>query len=354
MTTHDKNINLTELKKKIQSWSDELGFNKIGISHIDLPLAENRLNQWLQSKYHGTMQYMEKHGSKRSRPNELLPGTLSIISVRMDYWPEPSLDPWQVLANPELAYISRYALGRDYHKVLKKRLQQLAHRLGDIIGDFGYRVFVDSAPVLEKPIAEQAGLGWIGKHTNLLSRDSGSWFFLGEIYTDLALPADQAMEKHCGTCQACIDICPTKAIIAPFQLDARLCISYLTIEYKGVIPQTLRAMMGNRIYGCDDCQLVCPWNRFASVTAEADFQTRHRLDHVSLIDLFQWSETVFLRNTEGSAMRRVGYECWLRNIAIAMGNAPPHSKILQVLTQRLPTVSALVQEHIQWAIEQQV
>ena len=265
---------------------------------------------------------MEQHGTRRTRPAELVPGTLRVISVRMDYLPGSAAPADAVLHNPELGMISRYALGRDYHKVVRTRLQKLADQISARVGPFGYRAFTDSAPVLEKALAEKAGLGWIGKHTNLITRNAGSWFFLGELYTDLPLPVDAPASNHCGTCQACIDICPTQAIVAPYQLDARRCISYLTIELRGSIPVELRPLIGNRIYGCDDCQMVCPWNKFAQPTQEPDFAPRHGLDAPKLVELFAWSEEEFLKKTEGSAIRRIGYECWLRNIAVALGNAP--------------------------------
>jgi epoxyqueuosine reductase len=299
------------------------------------------------------MGWMAHHGSKRSRPAELVPGTLSIISVRMDYFPPDSLDAEMLLNHPERAYISRYALGRDYHKLIRQRLEKLAQQLQADVGSFGYRVFTDSAPVLEKPIAVKAGLGWMGKHTNILSREAGSWFFLGEIYTDLPLPETGSTSSHCGQCTACIDVCPTQAIIAPYELDARRCISYLTIEHQGSIPPELRPLMGNRIYGCDDCQLVCPWNRFAQTSPEADFAVRNGLDSARLSELFQWSEAEFLRKLEGSAIRRIGYERWLRNLAVALGNMPINGTTLHLLQRRrAETSGSMVQEHIDWAIQQ--
>jgi epoxyqueuosine reductase len=299
------------------------------------------------------MDYMAKHGVRRSRPAELLPGTLRVISARMDYLPPAGAAAQDVLDNPELAYVSRYALGRDYHKVLRRRLQQLAERITDAIGAFGYRAFTDSAPVLEKALAQQAGLGWIGKHSNLLSREAGSWFFLGELYVDIPLPVDTPATEHCGSCQACIDICPTQAIVAPYQVDARRCISYHTIELHGPIPLEFRRAMGNRIYGCDDCQLVCPWNKFARPTAEDDFRPRHGLDAPQLIELFSWSGEEFLKFTEGSAIRRIGYQRWLRNIAVALGNAPYSAAVVEALQRRLPDASELVREHIEWALAEQ-
>jgi epoxyqueuosine reductase len=304
------------------------------------------------------MGYMERHGRRRSRPAELVPGTLRVISARMDYLPAAARPAAKLLDEPATALVSRYALGRDYHKVLRKRLQRLAERIEGEIGPFGYRVFVDSAPVLEKALAEKAGLGWIGKHSNLLNRRAGSWFFLGEIYTDLPLPADPPAENHCGDCVRCIEACPTGAIVGPYRVDARRCISYLTIELKGPIPVELRPLMGNRVYGCDDCQLVCPWNRFAQHSAEADFNPRHDLDTASLLQLFAWEEDEFLRRTEGSAIRRAGYEGWLRNIAVALGNVPAtggadQQAVVQALEARREHPSPLVREHVAWALERQ-
>jgi len=342
-----------ELERNITAWAIDLGFHAIGFSDIDLSQAESRLMKWLDKGYHGDMEWMQRHGTKRSRPDELVPGTCSIISVRMDYLPAAAADPTMVLNHPELGYISRYALGRDYHKVMRKRLQKLTQKIIDEIGDFGYRVFVDSAPVLEKPIAVKAGIGWMGKHTNILSREAGSWFFLGEIYTDLALTPSKPLTDHCGECTACIDVCPTKAIIAPYELDARLCISYLTIEHKGAIPVELRPLMGNRIYGCDDCQLICPWNRFANYSKLDDFATRHQLDSARLIELFEWTEEEFLQRMQGSPIRRIGYERWQRNIAVALGNTTHHLNphIIASLTKRLSCSSELVKEHIHWSLK---
>ncbi len=344
-----------KLAANIQRWGQELGFQKLGISDTQLDKAEAHLLNWLQEGRHGRMDYMSKHGTKRSRPDELEPGTVSVISARLDYLPPNSADPEAILANPEKAYISRYALGRDYHKVLRNRMQKLATRIKQAIGPFGYRVFTDSAPVLEKALAEKAGLGWIGKHTNLLAEQTGSWFFLGEIYTDLplptSLPINTTTTNHCGTCMACIDACPTRAIVAPYQVDARLCISYLTIELRESIPVELRPLIGNRIYGCDDCQLMCPWNRFAQTTPETDFLPRHALDDISLLALFAWSEEEFLKRTEGSPIRRIGYECWLRNIAVALGNAPTNTKIRDALMAKQHHPSELVREHVCWALD---
>lgn len=353
MSGTKNNFDYHKLSAQIRQWGEELGFQQVGIADIELGEAEAQLQAWLQAGYHGEMEYMARHGNKRSRPAELEPGTMSVISVRINYLPRTECDPWELLHNDRLGYISRYALGRDYHKLMRKRLQHLARRIAEAIGEFGYRVFVDSAPVLEKPLAQKAALGWVGKHSNLLHREAGSWFFLGEIYTDLPLPADQPVSAHCGSCQACIDICPTAAIVEPYVVDARRCISYLTIEYKGIIPEWLRPLMGNRIYGCDDCQLVCPWNRFASFSKETDFAPRHQLDAPDLITLFNWDEETFLRNTEGSAIRRIGHEAWLRNIAVALGNAAPNEAVRDSLKQRLNHASPLVQEHIRWALSRQ-
>lgn len=346
-----------KLATDIQQWGQELGFQKLGISDTQLDTAESHLLNWLQEGKHGRMDYMAKHGTKRSRPAELEPGTVSVISARLDYLPGNGDEPETILADPNKAYISRYALGRDYHKVLRNRMQKLATRIEKAIGSFGYRVFTDSAPVLEKALAEKAGLGWIGKHSNLLAEQTGSWFFLGEIYTDLplptSLPANTTATNHCGTCTACIDACPTRAIVAPYKVDARLCISYLTIELRESIPVELRPLIGNRIYGCDDCQLVCPWNRFAQPTPETDFLPRHELDNITLLELFSWNEKQFLKRTEGSPIRRIGYECWLRNIAVALGNAPKNEKIIDALKNQQHT-SPLVQEHVSWALNQQM
>ena len=354
MTQQRPEIDVVQLADNIRTWSEQLGFQQLGITDTDLSEAEIRLLAWLDNGYHGEMDYMHKHGSKRSRPAELVDGTVRVICVRMDYFPPHSESIQAVLDNPEAGFISRYALGSDYHKLMRKRLQQLADKITTNIGEFDYRVFVDSAPVLEKPLAEKAGMGWIGKHTNLINSQAGSWFFLGEIYTDLPLPVDTASdESHCGTCRACIDVCPTAAIIKPYQLDARRCISYLTIELQGSIPLEFRSLMGNRIYGCDDCQLVCPWNRFSKPTHEADFHARHALDAPELVELFRWDEQTFLDNTEGSAIRRIGYRRWLRNIAVALGNAPHSDTIVKVLEAKRG-FDAMVDEHIDWALQQQI
>jgi len=342
-------------QKELKDWAEELGFQALGISDIDLSGEETYLKSWLGKKFHGDMEWMQRHGNKRTRPDELEPETTSIISVRMNYRPPQTYDPVMILNHPERAYISRYALGRDYHKMMRKRLQKLATRLQETLTEKGidlqYRVFVDSAPVMEKPLAVKAGLGWMGKHTNVLSKDAGSWFFLGEIYTNLPLTTSQPVEEHCGDCVACIDICPTKAIIKPYELDARRCISYLTIEHKGVIAEEFREAIGNRIYGCDDCQLVCPWNRFASNAEQADFAIRNNLDSAQLLTLFAWTETEFLKNMEGSPIRRIGFERWQRNIAIALGNTPSSPIIVEALKEKYPSSSEIIQEHINWALQ---
>ena len=345
---------LHALAQQIKHWGAELGFAAVGIADSDLSSVENELQQWLDKGFHGEMDYMAAHGSKRARPAELIPGTQRIISVRLDYFPPAAADPDSVLNDPNAAYIARYALGRDYHKVLRARLQQLADRISAAVGEHHYRVFTDSAPVLEVELARKSGLGWRGKHTLLLNREHGSWFFLGEIYTDLPLPVDAPESNHCGSCHACIDVCPTAAIVAPYQLDARRCISYLTIELKGSIPEAFRPLMGNRIYGCDDCQLVCPWNRFAQTAELADFSVRNGLDSAGLIDLFGWSEVDFNDRLAGSAIRRIGHERWLRNIAVALGNAPDSPATRAALGQRLNHPSALVREHVAWALAQYV
>ena len=344
---------MQDLANKIKQWGHDLGFQQVGITDTDLSAYEARFLAWLEQGLHGEMSYMTKHGEKRTRPGALIPGTVRIISARMDYLP-PDTSLVEVLGNRKKAYISRYALGRDYHRLMRKRLTMLAEQINNEIADPNYRVFCDSAPVLEKAIAEKAGLGWIGKHTNVINKKAGSWFFLGEIYTNIPLPIDPPHEKnHCGSCTACIDICPTQAIIGPYQLDARRCISYLTIELRGSIPVELRPLLGNRIYGCDDCQIMCPWNKFAKHTNEKDFHPRHRLDTPDLLTLFAWTEADFLRYTEGSAIRRIGYECWLRNIAVALGNAEHDEQIIAALRTRTDHPSALVREHVAWALAQQ-
>lgn len=346
-------IDFAQLAERIKGWGRELGFQQLGITDTELSEAEQRLFEWLDAGRHGELRYMAAHGRRRSRPPELLPGTIRVICARMDYLRDDAADSHAVLADPELAFLSRYALGRDYHKVLRSRLQRLAGRIVEAVGEHRYRVFTDSAPVLEKALAEKAGLGWIGKHSNLLDRRAGSWFFLGEIYTDLPLPIDAPASNHCGSCRACIDACPTGAIVAPYQLDARLCISYLTIELRGVIPLALRPLIGNRIFGCDDCQLVCPWNRFAQASGEIDFAPRHGLDAATLLVLFAWTESDFLERSRGSPIRRIGYEGWLRNIAVALGNAPTSTAIIAALEARRDHPSALVREHVGWALARQ-
>jgi epoxyqueuosine reductase len=340
---------MRRLADDIKSWGHELGFSEVGIAGIDLGQAEARLMAWLAEGFHGTMDYMARHGATRARPDELVPGTLRVISARMDYLPEAMRDAEAVLADPALGYVARYALGRDYHKLMRTRLQRLCDRIAETAGPFGHRVFSDSAPVMEVELARLAGAGWRGKHTLLLSR-AGSWFFLGEIYTDLPLPVDTPIAEHCGTCRACIDICPTQAIIAPYRLDARRCISYLTIEHAGPIPVELRPLLGNRIYGCDDCQLACPWNRHARLAAAPDFRARHGLDQATLLELFAWDETTFLSRTEGMAIRRIGHERWLRNLAVALGNGPSTDDARAALDARLDHASSLVREHAAWAL----
>jgi epoxyqueuosine reductase len=341
-----------KLADNIRTWGVDLGFQQIGFSDIDLHRAEAKLAVWLQQQFQGEMDYMQRHGEKRSRPELLVPGTISVISARMDYFPADQDAARELLDHPDKAYISRYALGRDYHKVLRRRLQELASKIETRVGAFGYRVFVDSAPVLEKPIAEKAGIGWIGKHTNIINKEAGSWFFLGELYTDLPLPIDAAATGHCGTCRACMDVCPTQAIVAPYKVDARRCISYLTIENREAIPVEFRKAIGNRIYGCDDCQIFCPWNKFAKPTTESDFAPRHGLNSAALTELFGWNEETWLARTEGSAIRRIGYESWLRNIAIALGNAATTPEVIQALEAQRHSESRIVAEHVNWALAQ--
>jgi epoxyqueuosine reductase len=338
------------IRSLLATRAGELGFARIGIAGVELAEDERRLGEWLEAGRHGEMHYMARHGSKRSRPAELLPGTLRVISARMDYWPATTRGPDEVLGDASLGYVSRYALGRDYHRLMRKALQQLADYLATLLGPHGHRVYADSAPVLEKALARNAGLGWIGKHTNLIARDAGSYFFLGEIYTDLELPLDEPASAHCGSCTACIPACPTGAIVAPWQLDARRCISYLTIELQGSIPEELRGAIGNRIYGCDDCQLVCPWNRYARAAAHPDFKVRHGLDEPRLVDLFAWSEQEFGTRMRGSAIRRLGHQRWLRNIAVALGNAATSAEVIAALEARRSDPSALVREHVRWAL----
>lgn len=345
-------LDLLDLTASIREWAAELGFQQLGITDTDLSEDAVRLEAYLAADYHGEMAYMASHGSMRSRPEELLPGTLRVISVRMDYLPEDT-QMAQVLAQPERAYISRYALGRDYHKLIRKRLQKLAEKITAVVGPFGHRAFVDSAPVLEKPLARKAGLGWMGKNTLILNRKAGSWFFLGELLIDLPLPIDAPNDRdHCGKCSACLDVCPTQAFVGERVLDARRCISYLTIELKEAIPEDLRPLIGNRVFGCDDCQLVCPWNRFAKATQEQDFHPRHGLDNTSLAELFMWTEEQFLIRTQGSPIRRTGYERWLRNLAVGLGNAPSTIPVLEALKARIDYPSELVREHVRWALQQ--
>ena len=340
------------LKQQIRQWGQELGFAAVGFAHPDLTDCEAGLNDWLAQGFHGAMDYMAKHGAKRCRPAELVPGTRTVISARMAYWPEPLAESRAVLQQPTQAYLSRYALGRDYHKVLRQRLQRLADRITQAIGPFGHRVFVDSGPVLEVELASRAGLGWRGKHTLLLNRDAGSLFFLGEILIDRELPPDAPGVSHCGRCTACMTACPTGAIVAPYRLDARRCISYLTIELDGPIPEALRPLIGNRIYGCDDCQLVCPWNRFAQRHTEADFSIRHGLNQISLAALFYWSEAEFLERMAGSPIYRIGYRRWLRNLAVGLGNAPSQPEVLRALKFRANEADDMLREHIYWALAQ--
>jgi len=353
---------LDTLAAHIREWGRELGFQQVGIAACDVGEAETRLMEWLARGWHGDMDYMAAHGTRRSRPDELVPGTLRVISVRMNYFPQEARDSWEVINDGSSAYVARYAVGRDYHKVLRGRLQKLCDRIAaelehadtfstESARRFSYRVFTDSAPVMEVELAAKAGIGWRGKHTLLLNREAGSWFFLGEIYTDLRLPVDEPQPDHCGTCRRCIDICPTGAIVAPYQLDARRCISYLTIEHKGEIPEELRPLMGNRIYGCDDCQLVCPWNRYAQKADVEDFSVRNHLDSAAMAELFAWSEEEFERRLEGSAIRRIGHERWLRNLAVGLGNAPTSAAVVAALEARRDHPSALVRSHVAWALK---
>jgi len=343
---------MKNLHDKVQSWGQSLGFQQLGVSDIDLSESETRFVSWLEAGFHGEMDYMSRHGTKRSRPDELELGTVRVITVRMDYLPENAADAWSVIEDDQLGFISRYALGRDYHKLMRKRLATLANKIKDDVGEMGFRVFCDSAPVMEKALAAKSGLGWVGKHSNILNREHGSYFFLGEIYTDLPLPVTEPISDHCGSCTACIDVCPTQAIVEPYKVDARRCISYLTIELREAIPIEFRSMMGNRIYGCDDCQLICPWNKFAQATVESDYLPRHGLDAPQLVDLFAWTEDEFLSRLEGSPIRRIGHQSWLRNIAVALGNAQTSDCVIQALTQGLESASEMVKEHIIWALEQ--
>ena len=338
------------LAHDIRAWGRELGFDAVGIAGIDLASAEPGLAAWLAAGFHGTMDYMARHGLRRARPAELVPGTVSVIAARMNYVDPDARAADEVLADGNLGYVSRYALGRDYHKVLRARLRRLADRIAAVVGPFGHRVFTDSAPVLEVELAQRAGLGWRGKHTLLLHREAGSLFFLGELFVDLALPVDRAVTEHCGSCTRCIDVCPTRAIVAPYRLDARRCISYLTIEHAGAIPEEFRAAIGNRVYGCDDCQLVCPWNRYANPAGIPDFAVRNGLDDATLVDLFRWTEAEFYRRMEGSPIRRIGYERWSRNLAVGLGNAPTLPTVVAALHARTNDESAIVREHVAWAL----
>lgn len=352
MNTSQQQIDFDKLKADISLWAKELGFSQVGVSDIDLSEAGDYLNQWLQKNFNADMDYMHKHGEKRYHPDQLVPGTLSIISARLNYM-DTNVKPYQkALQETQKAAVSRYALGRDYHKLMRNKLKKLAQRIEHTVGELGYRVFSDSAPVMEKAIAEKAGLGWIGKHSNVINPKAGSYFFLGEIYTDLPLPADAPQSFHCGSCTACIPACPTGAIVAPFQVDARRCISYLTIENHGAIPEPLRKHIGNRIYGCDDCQMVCPWNKFTEKSKEPDFSPRQNLDDIELLELFNWTEDEFLAKTEGSPIRRIGYHSWQRNLAVALGNAKTEPAIVNALTDKLATASDMVKEHIEWALKQ--
>ena len=343
-------VDYAALAGRVRALAREMGFQRCGIAGIELGQDEDHLRDWLAQGLYGSMAWMAQHGDKRSRPQELIPGTLRVISVGLDYGRNDGNDAWDTLRDGERAYVARYALGRDYHKLMRNRLQKLAERLQHEVGAFGHRVFVDSAPVLERALGRNAGLGWIGKHTCLIDKDGGSWFFLGEIYVDLPLPVDAPANAHCGTCTRCIEVCPTRAIVAPYRLDARRCISYLTIEHDGAIPEDLRPAIGNRIFGCDDCQLVCPWNKFAKRSDEPDFRARNDLDTATLPQLFAWTEEEFLRRTEGSAIRRSGHERWLRNIAVALGNAPSTPAVLAALATRRDDPSPLVREHVAWAL----
>ncbi len=353
MSNHpQQNLDYTNLALRIKSWGAELGFQQVGVTDIQLATAETHLKDWLTKGFQGEMDYMKKHGSLRTHPEELVPGTIRVISVRMDYLPEQQEESLKQLQIPINAFVSRYALGRDYHKLIRKRLQKLAIRIEKAKDAHKYRVFTDSAPVMEKALAEKAGLGWIGKHSNLINKKAGSWFFLGEIYTNLPLPVDSAATNHCGDCTACINCCPTQAIVAPYQVDARRCISYLTIELKGSIPEEFRKPIGNRIYGCDDCQQVCPWNRFAQLTSEQDFLPRQGLDSTAFVELFEWDKETFLKKTEGSAIRRIGHLSWLRNIAIGLGNAQTSDNLMTALKSKENHPSELIREHVQWALSQ--
>ena len=344
----------TSLAADIKRWGRELGFAEIGITDTDLSSAETEHQAWINKGFHGDMDYMVKHGVKRTRPADLVPNTMRVITARLDYLPPKAKESWEVIQDGKQAFVSRYALGRDYHKVMRQKLQKLCDKIAENIPDFESRVFTDSAPVLEVALAEKSGLGWRGKHTLLLNKDHGSWFFLGEIYTNLPLPIDQKAANHCGSCRACIDICPTKAITQPYEVDARRCISYLTIELKGAIPLEFRPLIGNRVYGCDDCQLVCPWNKFAEISQEADFNVRNGLDDISLVECFGWSEDEFNHKLAGSAIYRIGYTQWLRNIAVGLGNAPSTPEIINALKLRVNDSNELLREHVEWALQQHI
>ncbi|WP_286263409.1 tRNA epoxyqueuosine(34) reductase QueG [Thalassotalea atypica] len=346
-------IHYQDLAEKIKLWGEELGFSQVGISDIDLSVHEQHLQKWLDNQYHGDMDYMEKHGMMRARPHELEPGSVRAISVRLDYLPTDAKFA-RTLKNKSKAYVSRYALGRDYHKLMRKRLQQLGKKIHEYCEEFNFRPFVDSAPVLERPLAEKAGLGWVGKHSLLINEEAGSWFFIGELLVNIPLTLDStSVENKCGSCISCIKICPTQAIVEPYVVDARRCISYLTIELQGAIPEEFRSLIGNRIYGCDDCQLICPWNKFAKLSIVDDFQPRQALDNTDLLELFDWTETEFLDRTQGSPIRRIGFQSWQRNIAVALGNAPYHEAIFSALTQKKDVEDAIIKEHVQWALKQQ-
>ena len=344
-------IDFIELAREIKQWAKELGFQETAITDVDLSEYEHLLESWIANSYHGTMDYMARNQEKRCHPDQLVPGTIRVICVRMDYALERE-NSFSALQEQDKAYISRYARGRDYHKLIRKRLQQLADRIEDVVGEFGFRAFVDSAPVLERALAEKSGLGWIGKNTMLINKEAGSWFFLGELFTDLPLPVEKSASGHCGSCTACIEVCPTDAFVTPNLLDANRCISYLTIELRDSIPEKFRQAMGNRVFGCDDCQLVCPWNKFAKISNEDDFKPRHNFDDIELTKLFAWSESEFLTNTAGSAIRRIGYECWQRNIAVALGNAETSDDVIAALKKGLGTESIMVKEHVEWALAQ--
>jgi epoxyqueuosine reductase len=357
-------LDFSQLALDIVSWGKALGFAELGIADTELSVEKAHLEAWLRAGRHGEMDYMARHSARRAHPSEMVPGTVRVITARLDYLPRGARHAGATLADTRKAYISRYALGRDYHKVMRRRLQCLVDRIGEAMAQpadanaaqdrsYRYRVFTDSAPVLEVALAAKAGLGWRGKHTLLLTRDAGSFFFLGEIYTDLPLPVTAPVGAHCGTCRACIDVCPTQAIVAPYELDARRCISYLTIELKGSIPESLRPLIGNRVYGCDDCQLVCPWNKYAQTSDEPDFRVRHGLDDADLTELFEWSEADFNTRMEGSAIRRIGFERWLRNLAVGLGNATYSERIVAALSSRRDDASALVREHVAWALSEQ-